>query len=125
MSGPAAARLGRRGEDYVLRALERRGAELLDRNWRCTFGELDLVAATATHVRFIEVKTRSSMTFQEPHEAVTPAKRRRIVRSAQCWLLSHPEEQRPCTFDVAEVLVTGEGFKMRYWADAFDAQDDG
>lgn len=118
-----AARLGRAGEEFVCQALERRGVRILARNWHCPYGELDLIAATEGEIRFIEVKTRRSSAFMEAREAVDARKRRKLVLSAQCWLLEHPEERRQPVFDVAEVYVQGAGHRIRYYSNAFDAQE--
>lgn len=118
-----AARLGRAGEQLVRQALERRGVTVLAQNWHCLWGELDLIAATDTEIRFIEVKTRRSAAFMEAREAVDANKQRKLVLSAQCWLMEHPEEQRQPVFDVAEVYVQGERHRIRYYANAFDAQE--
>ena len=118
-----AARLGRAGEQFVRQALERRGVDILARNWHCPYGELDLIAATETEIRFIEVKTRSSERYMAAREAVDWHKRRRLVLSAQCWLMEHPEEERQPVFDVAEVYVSGERHTIRYYANAFDTEE--
>jgi putative endonuclease len=119
-----AARLGREGEQLVRQALERRGVEILAANWHCPYGELDLIAATPTHIRFIEVKTRTSAAYMEAREAVDGAKRRKILLTAQCWLMKHPQEGRQPVFDVAEVYIRGEEHSIRYYANAFDAEED-
>jgi putative endonuclease len=87
---------------------EAAGYEVLDRNWRCRDGELDLVVRRGTTLVFCEVKTRSGRTFGEPFEAVTRTKRSRIRRLAARWLrerngrlISRPHDLR---FDVASVL---------------------
>lgn len=116
-----AARLGRQGEQLVRQALERRGVTILAQNWRCPCGELDLIAATETEIRFIEVKTRSSERYMAAREAVDWHKQRKLVRTAQRWLLEHPEEGRQPVFDVAEVYVQGVHHTIRYYANAFDA----
>lgn len=118
-----AARLGRAGEQFVRQALERRGVDILARNWHCPYGELDLIAATETEIRFIEVKTRSSERYMAAREAVDWHKRRRLVLSAQCWLMEHPEETRQPVFDVAEVYVQGERHTIRYYANAFGEEE--
>ncbi len=120
--GEEAARLGREGEGQVRRALERRGVEILAANWRCQYGEIDLIAATPAQIRFIEVKTRRSRRYMEAREAVDWGKRQRIILSAECYLMEHPEEGRQPCFDVAEVYPAGEGWTIRYYANAFDTE---
>lgn len=81
--------LGRRGERIAERALVARGYEILDRNWRCPDGEIDLVARDGDALVFIEVKTRSSTAFGHPFEAITPGKLSRLRRLAAIWLHDH------------------------------------
>lgn len=78
--------LGRRGERIAERALANRGYEILDRNWRCAEGEIDLVALDGEALVFIEVKTRTSTAFGHPFEAITPGKLSRLRRLAAAWL---------------------------------------
>lgn len=82
-----------------------RGYEVLDRNWRCREGELDLVLRRARTVVFCEVKTRTSDAFGVPAEAVTHAKRQRIRRLAARWLDGAPFRPSGIRFDVAAVLA--------------------
>lgn len=81
--------LGMRGERIAERALSRLGYEILDRNWRCAEGEIDLVARDGDALVVIEVKTRSSSAYGHPFEAITPAKLARLRRLATAWLHAH------------------------------------
>lgn len=84
--------LGAAGETLAARWYQQRGYEVLDRNWRCPEGELDLVLlARDGAVVFSEVKVRSSARFGLPVEAVTPEKQRRLRRLAVQYLRAHPE----------------------------------
>jgi putative endonuclease len=97
--------LGRWGEDRVVRWYRRHGFEILERNWRCSRGELDVIARRGPVVVVCEVKTRSSNAFGSPAEAVDWRKQRRIRRLAAQWL---SEQERKggvrLRFDVAEVM---------------------
>jgi len=103
-SGPAARRaLGATGERLAAEWYERSGYELLDRNWRCRDGEIDLVCRRGTTVVVCEVKTRASVSFGTPVEAVTATKQRRIRRLAAQWLRDHSVGCNEVRFDVAAV----------------------
>lgn len=114
-------KLGDWGEGQTAAYLERRGYTLLARNWHCRYGELDIVAANGTYLAFVEVKTRKDSRFMAAREAVDSRKQQRLMRTAQQWLLEHPEEERQVRFDVAEVYLEGRGGKPQlcYLEDAF------
>jgi len=77
--------LGRRGEQVAASWLEQHGYTVLDRNWRCSIGELDLVVRRGGVTVFAEVKTRTSVAYGHPFEAITPAKARRLRRLSVEW----------------------------------------
>jgi putative endonuclease len=81
-----------------------RGYEVLDRNWRCSGGEIDLVLRKGKTLVVCEVKTRSSVACGSPAEAVTFAKRVRLRRLAARWLIEHDVHVPYVRFDVAAVL---------------------
>jgi putative endonuclease len=98
--------LGDTGEELVARWYADAGYRVLDRNWRCREGELDVVVARGMVLVFCEVKTRRSTAFGVPAEAVTFAKQRRLRILAMRWLDAHPEARaRTLRFDVASVLA--------------------
>jgi putative endonuclease len=101
--------LGSRGETIAAVYLRDAGLSVLDRNWRCRDGELDIVAREGTAIVFCEVKTRRATGFGHPVEAVTPAKQRRLRLLAQRWLSAHDEHAPDLRFDVVGVLVRPVG----------------
>ena len=116
MAPDARRRLGDAGEALVARWYEQRGFVVVDRNWRCREGELDLVcagpAAGVATLVFCEVKTRRSTAFGSPLEAVTITKQRRIRVLARRWLEEQGSGGRGgggrvprLRFDVASVLA--------------------
>jgi putative endonuclease len=105
---PAAERkrlLGERGETIAARHLTRLGMVLLDRNWRCDAGEIDLVLRDGTVLVICEVKTRSSLDFGYPLEAVTPVKADRLRRLAARWLRAHEAHPDDVRIDMVGVLA--------------------
>ncbi len=114
--------LGRYGEDLAAGHLAAAGMRVLARNWRCPRGELDVVALDVDGtVVFVEVKTRSSVRFGEPAEAVTPVKARRIRGLALSWLADHPQPgRRGVRFDVVTIVrAPGEPPVVRHLREAF------
>lgn len=81
--------LGRQGEQAAAEYLERGGLRILARNWRCSTGEIDIVAAERRMLVVCEVKTRSGLGYGTPLEAITRAKQRRLRRLAACWLTAN------------------------------------
>ena len=102
--------LGRYGEDVAVRTLLEAGMEVLDRNWRCAQGELDVVARDGATLVVCEVKTRSGTGWGTPAEAVTPVKLARLRRLAGAWLAEH-DDVRPerVRVDVVGVLRSRTG----------------
>jgi len=98
--GQAKDAVGAYGERVAARCLIEAGMELLERNWRSRRGELDIIARDGRTVVFCEVKTRRSVAFGGPAEAVGPAKVRRLRALAAEWLSSHPEVRGEVRFDV-------------------------
>jgi putative endonuclease len=93
---------------------------VLSRNWRCSEGELDVVATDQTRLVVCEVKTRSGTGFGEPAEAVTRPKAARIRRVAQAWLAAHQVRWCEIRFDVVAVLVPPGGqVTVQHYESAF------
>jgi putative endonuclease len=124
----AKAALGKLGENAAAEELLRRGYRLRTRNYHCRGGEADLVAEDGEVLVFVEVKTRSTLRYGLPQEAVTPVKRRRLVLAAEAYLHAHAEEpgleDRPVRFDVVEVVVLKGGIAgIRLLPNAFMPND--
>ena len=101
--------LGRNGEAIAARHLVRSGLTIVERNWRCPQGEIDLVARDRDDLVFVEVKTRSSVAYGHPLEAITPRKLARLRRLAGAWCLAHPEEHGNVRIDAVAVVAPREG----------------
>ena len=96
--------LGARGETLAARWYEAHGYTVVDRNWRCRDGELDLVLVQGGTLIFSEVKTRTSTAYGTPAEAVTRTKQLRIRRLGMRWLDEHEVHPASIRFDVACVI---------------------
>lgn len=103
----AAVSRGAAGEVLAARFLRDSGYELLAANYRCRFGEIDIIAADDAYIAFVEVKTRSENALYTPREAVTAAKQQRIRKTAMLYLQRHPSALTP-RFDVIEVTAQPE-----------------
>jgi putative endonuclease len=101
--------LGAYGESYAARHLVEQGMVLLDRNWRCEAGEIDLVLRDGRVLVVCEVKTRSSNAFGSPLEGVTARKAARLRRLAARWLVEHQLHPDEVRIDIVGVLVSGGG----------------
>jgi putative endonuclease len=101
--------LGHRGEQVAADYLERAGFRILDRNWRCPEGEIDIVAAEQQILVICEVKTRSGTRFGTPAEAVTRVKRGRLRRLAVRWLVAHGVLFDEVRIDVIALLADQAG----------------
>lgn len=95
--------VGAYGERVAARILTDAGMQVLDRNWRCASGELDIVARDGPTVVFCEVKTRRSEEFGVPAGAVGPAKVRKLRALASVWLAEHADVRGQIRFDVVSV----------------------
>lgn len=98
-------RLGERGEDAAAAYLERVGMTVVERNWRCSAGEVDIVALDGESIVLCEVKTRRTAAKGTPEDAVSPAKQRRYRRLAQAYLIAAGSPETQVRFDVVTILV--------------------
>ena len=114
--------LGQFGEEQAARYLRRRFYTILERNYRCRFGEIDLIAADREYLAFVEVKLRKSDAFARAAEFVDRHKQNRLRMSAELWLSLHETELQP-RFDVVEIYAPeGEATKkpiINHLEDAF------
>ena len=97
--------LGRRGESIAAAFLIAAGMTVVERNWRCPQGEIDIVATDAGETVFVEVKTRSSLAFGHPLEAITVAKLARLRRLAAAWCEAHPANHDQIRIDAIAVIA--------------------
>ncbi|GAA4625542.1 YraN family protein [Cellulomonas oligotrophica] len=101
--------VGRYGEDVATAWVQRAGWQVLDRNWRCADGELDLVALDGDELVAVEVKTRRSATFGSPAEAVTARKLARLRRLTARWLREHDVRPASVRVDVLAIVLPRAG----------------
>ena len=97
--------LGQLGEEMTSGYLESQGFRILERNYRCSHGEIDIVAAKDGYLFFVEVKTRRSREYGEPSEAVSRSKQQKIRCSAVSYLTEHDAVYRGMEFQVIEIQL--------------------
>jgi putative endonuclease len=101
--------LGRQGEQMAADYLTTAGLDILERNWRCSQGEIDIVAADGRVLVICEVKTRSDVRFGTPLEAITRQKAWRLRRLAALWLATQHVMFDEVRIDVVGVLRSAPG----------------
>ena len=111
--------LGRSGEDLASQLYQRDGYRIIERNFRCRQGEIDVIAAKDRTLVFCEVKTRRTDYFGDPVEAVGPVKQARLRRLAAAWLDANPAPGMRLRFDVVSVVADRQGTRVRRLEDAF------
>ncbi|MGO4254195.1 YraN family protein [Paenarthrobacter sp. TAF1] len=102
-------RLGQNGEALAADFLTDQGMRIIDRNWRCAEGEIDIVAIDGDTLVVAEVKTRSSLDYGHPFEAVGAAKLARLHRLLSCWCRAHEFKASRQRVDVVSVVDGGVG----------------
>jgi putative endonuclease len=116
-------RVGDRGEDIAASYLSARGYRIIERNFRCKGGEVDIVAreAGSGYLVFVEVKTRRDLSYGVPQLAVNQFKQRQISKAALTWLSKNRLHDNPARFDVLALLVRPDGtHQIEHITNAFD-----
>lgn len=114
-------RLGKTGEATVAKYLKKKGYSILIKNYRCKLGEIDIIAKDGLYLVFIEVKTRSGLSYGSPAAAVNMRKQGQISRAAQCYLAEQKLFDSPARFDVISLLIDGTDLnQIEHINNAFD-----
>lgn len=122
---PSTTERGRRGEDLAAQALTTYGCDIVDRNWRCAVGEIDLVAREEDAWVFVEVKTRQSKTHGTPEEAVDAAKQGRLLQAAVAYISEHELDDVDWRIDVIAITLASDGRVQRLTRYCDAVRDDG
>ncbi len=112
--------LGREGERVAEKYLKKKGYILVEKNYRCHGGELDLIVLDRRVVVFVEVKTRTGQSYGSPFEAVERRKQQRMIRAAQYFLSQKGLHQRDARFDVIGVSWPGREPVVEHIENAFE-----
>lgn len=100
--------LGARGEDIAEKYLKKKSYRIIERNYRCRLGEIDIIALDGRSLVFIEVKTRRNQNYGRPCEAVNAVKIGHIIRTAACYTAHSHLGYEDIRIDVIEILMQGE-----------------
>ncbi|MFI7616992.1 YraN family protein [Nonomuraea terrae] len=106
--------LGKQGEQVAATYLESRGMTVLERNWRCRHGEIDIIAEDGSHLVVVEVKTRSGRSHGTALESVRPAKVARLRMLANRWLTTQPRTFEAVRVDVVALERFAGDFALRH-----------
>jgi putative endonuclease len=116
--------VGRAGEEAAVRFLHEQGYRIVERNYRCRFGEIDLIARDGEILAFIEVKTRRSRAFGPPALAVTIEKQRHLVKASQMYLTQRGKAHELCRFDVVTIEMDAHTLRIEVIKNAFQARSE-
>jgi putative endonuclease len=112
---------GQTGEDTAVDFLTGSGIKILDRNYRCPPGEIDIIAKDGQSIIFVEVRTRQAKGLGTPEESITFRKRMRLVRAAQWYLKQRKLYNFTARFDVVTIRWNGENPEINWIVNAFEA----
>jgi putative endonuclease len=112
--------VGKKGEEVALRFLKKNGYRILQRNYVCKLGEVDIIAREKDTLAFVEVKTRTSTTFGPPQLAVNASKQMQLSKAALSFIKEKRLEEMKARFDVVAILLGPRGEEIELIRDAFD-----
>jgi len=115
--------LGDRGERAAVAMLKKLGYRILAKQYRNSFGEIDIIAQDGETTVFVEVKTRTSANDGQPFEAVDRRKQDKLTRAALAWLKKHGRLEQRARFDIVSILWPEEGRdpEIAHYLNAFEA----
>ena len=121
--GYANIKIGKEGEELAVKFLKKNGYGIVERNYRCPYGEIDIIAMDSDVLVFVEVKTRTSDLFGLPKESVDARKQRHIIKASTEYLARSGLTDTPARFDVVSIEMDGKGggTSMELVRNAFDA----
>ena len=113
-------KIGNKAESLACRLLTNKGLKVIERNFRCKTGEIDIVAKDDKYIAIVEVRSTTNYSFHDPLDSFTPLKIRRLRVLSQIWLNSHGMQDTYIRFDIITVVFNaGNNTKIRYIKDAF------
>lgn len=111
---------GKAGENLAVRYLKKKGYKVLEQNYTCPVGEIDIIARDKKTIVFVEVKTRRTISYGSARLAITPHKQRKISMTALYYLKLNQQMDQDARFDVITVQSTGDRQEIDLIQNAFD-----
>jgi len=111
---------GQQAENRALEYLESQGLRLIERNYHCRRGEIDLIMNDSGTTVFVEVRFRKNSRFGSALESITPAKQKKLILTASHYLMMHPED-RPTRFDAIALSPSATKLEIQWVKSAFEA----
>ncbi len=112
-------KVGADGEDQAAKYLKAKGYRIIEMNWHCWLGEIDIISKDADTLVFCEVKTRSNQSLGHPLEAITVSKQEKLRRLGEAYIQVTPNNDTPLRFDVISIIANGDGNSLEHIKDAF------
>ena len=106
--------IGQNGEDIAVNYLENLGYEIIERNFSCKQGEIDIIARYKNEIVFIEVKARTNSLYGMPADAVNEKKQNHLTRAIKYYIYRNHLENEFIRIDVIEVYLSGDNFKINH-----------
>lgn len=106
--------IGKEGEDIAVRYLEKRNYLIIERNFRCKQGEIDIIALDKEELVFVEVKTRTNFNFGKPGEAVNNIKKKHMTKAIEYYLYKNYIKDMYIRIDVIEVYMYGNKCRVNH-----------
>lgn len=110
--------LGKKGEMTAVKFLKKKGYKIIESNFNCRHGEIDIIAKKNDVVCFVEVKTRSNENYGRPIDAITPFKVNHMVRSAQYYIAQKSLEDKEVRLDIIEIVLDQKKPMIRHTENA-------
>lgn len=106
--------IGKIGEDLAVKFLEKIGYKIIERNFECRQGEIDIISIDKEEIVFIEVKTRTNIKYGRPIDAVNTIKQKHLIRAVEYYLYSKHLENKFIRIDVMEVYIYKHKYKINH-----------
>ena len=100
---------GKRGEQIACKALEKKGYRILERNYHCRYGEIDLIARHRDYIVFVEVRSKTGHSFGSPEESITAAKKKKLIQTALDYISNHRDAPENWRIDFVAVEIDPAG----------------